>query len=178
VKKIRSIKIDTGKCIGCRACEIVCAAFHADPNYSVSNPRRARIRVFMDEANNLFVPVIAGPYTDAECNCRNIIVINGKEYGECTFCRASCPSRDRFKEPDSGIPLKCDMCGDPSPEEPLCVKWCRSEALTLVEREDAGEKKAKTVGSNFIVTAYGVEAKDIKKALHDNEVKVEGVKPI
>ena len=49
-------------------------------------------------------------------------------------CRASCPSRDEFKEPDSGLPLKCDMCE--GEEEPLCVKWCMHDALILEEREE------------------------------------------
>ena len=30
-KKIKTIKIDADKCNGCRACEIVCSAFHATP---------------------------------------------------------------------------------------------------------------------------------------------------
>ena len=46
----------------------------------------------------------------------------------------SCPSRDRFKEPDSGLPLKCDMCE--GEEQPLCVKWCLAEALIVEEREE------------------------------------------
>lgn len=178
MKRIKTIKIDADKCIGCRTCEAICAAFHAEPKYSGINPRRSRIRVFMDEGNNVFVPIIAGPYTDAECNSRNIMVINSKEYGECTFCRASCPSRDRFKEPDTGIPLKCDMCGEPSPAEPMCVKYCSNKALTFVEREEEEEEEVKKHGPNFIVTAYDVEAEDIRKALHDAEVKVRSVKAI
>ena len=43
---------------------------------------------------------------------RDKYIIDGKEYEECDFCRAVCPSRDLFKEPDSGLPLKCDMCED------------------------------------------------------------------
>ncbi len=41
-----------------------------------------------------------------------------------------------FKEPDSGLPLKCDMCeSDPTLEEPLCVQWCLADAL-IFERVD------------------------------------------
>jgi benzoyl-CoA reductase subunit BamC len=66
-----------------------------------------------------------------------MIRIKGKEYGDCSFCRASCPSRDLFKEPDAkDIPLKCDMCGEPPPQEgPLCVRWCLEKALTYVEKK-------------------------------------------
>ena len=117
---------------------MICSAFHAEPQYSIVNPARSRIRVFKDEENDVYVPVIAGVYTDVECVGRDIVVINGKEYGECSFCRSSCPSRDLFKEPDAPeIPLKCDMCGEPMPEGgPLCVQWCKVDALTYAEREE------------------------------------------
>ena len=133
---IRTIKIDANKCTGCRVCEAVCSAFHAEPQNSIVNPKRSRVRVFWDEGKDVYVPILAGQYTDAECNGRNIIVVAGKEYGECSFCRSSCPSRELFKEPDSGIPLKCDMCGEKLPEEPQCVKWCLPEALTYFEKEE------------------------------------------
>lgn len=137
MKKIKTIKIDADKCSGCRACEVICSAYHAEPRYSIVNPARSRIRVFWDEGNDVYVPLFAGMYTDVECLGRNVVTIKGKEYGECSFCRCSCPVRDLFKEPDDpDIPLKCDMCGEPPPPEPLCVKWCLSDALTYVEREE------------------------------------------
>ena len=135
-KIVKTIRVDANKCTGCRVCEAVCSAFHAEPKHSIVNPKRSRIRVFWDEEKDVYVPVLAGQFTDAECNSRSVLAINGKEYGECSFCRASCPSRDLFKEPDSGIPLKCDMCGEPPPEKPMCVKWCLSEALTYTEKEE------------------------------------------
>jgi benzoyl-CoA reductase subunit BamC len=133
-KTIKTIKIDLDKCNGCRACEVVCSSFHAAPKYSSNNPARSRIRVVRDPIRDVFVPVYAGDYVVAECAGRDKYMIDGKEYDECSFCRASCPSRDLFKEPDSGLPLKCDMCeGEP---EPLCVKWCLVNALTVEEREE------------------------------------------
>jgi len=140
MKKIKTIKIDIDKCTGCRACEVICSAYHAEPKYSIVNPARSRIRVFKDEDNDLYVPIIAGPYAEAECDGKYITVIKGKEYGQCSFCTVSCPSRDIFKEPDSELALKCDMCGEPMPEEPLCVKWCKPDALTYFEREEEEEE--------------------------------------
>ena len=64
-------------------CETVCAAFHADPKYSVVNQKRSRIRVFWCEENDIFVPIKAGKPTDVECIGRMMTTINGKEYGEC-----------------------------------------------------------------------------------------------
>ena len=89
-------------------------------------------------------------------------VIDGKEYDECGFCRASCPSRDIFKEPDSGLPLKCDMCeGDPPLEKPLCVQWCFNEALTYEEREEEVEEEEDMeeveIGLESLVRKYGLQ---------------------
>ncbi len=137
---IKRIKIDVDKCNGCMGCEVICSAFHAMPRYSSNNPARSRIRVIRDPLSDIYVPVYAGEYTAAECEGRNKYTIDGKEYEECSFCRASCPSRDAFKEPDSGLPLKCDMCeSDPTLEEPMCVQWCLADALTYEEREEESE---------------------------------------
>ncbi|MDD5284616.1 MAG: (4Fe-4S)-binding protein [Desulfuromonadaceae bacterium] len=138
-KKIKVIKIDVDKCNGCRACEMICSAFHASPKYSSNNPQRSRIRLIRDPINDKYLPVYAGEYTASECKGRDKYVIDGKEYAECDFCRASCPSRDLFKEPDSGLPLKCDMCEDE--EEPLCVTWCLAKALVYEEREEEREEE-------------------------------------
>lgn len=162
MKTVKLIKIDVDKCNGCRACETICSAFHAVPKYSSTNPERSRIRVLFDPLKNIYVPVIAGEYTEAECNGRNIYTINEREYDECAFCRASCPSRDLFKEPDSGLPLKCDMCEEKSPEEePLCVQWCINDALTYEEKEEEGEEEEKPgemeIGLESLVKKYGVK---------------------
>ena len=139
-KIVKTIKIDVDKCNGCRACEVICSSFHATPKYSSNNPERARIRVIHYPLRDIYVPVYAGEYVAAECAARDRYTIDGKEYDECSFCRASCPSRDVFKEPDSGLPLKCDMCeSDSSLSEPMCVQWCLADALVYEEREEEEE---------------------------------------
>lgn len=141
-KIVKIIKVDADKCNGCRACEVICSAFHATPRYSSNNPARSRIRVIHDPQKNIYVPVYAGEYTPAECAGRNKYTIDGKEYDECAFCRASCPSRDLFKEPDSGLPLKCDMCEtEPPLDEPKCVEVCLADALIYEEREEEVEEE-------------------------------------
>jgi len=106
------------------------------------------------------VPVYAGEYTIAECAGRDKYIIDGKEYDECSFCRASCPSRDAFKEPDSGLPLKCDMCeSDPPLEKPMCVQWCLNEALIYEEREEEVDEEVSQeeleVGLESLANKYG-----------------------
>lgn len=119
------IKIDHTKCSGCKLCEAVCCLQH----WGSVNLQRSRIKVFIEK--DFCLPVIAGPYTDAACNSKGVIIIDGKEIDECIVCRASCPIKSVFKEPQIDIPLKCDFCGEPP--DPQCVKWCAAEALTLVE---------------------------------------------
>jgi benzoyl-CoA reductase subunit BamC len=161
-KIVKTIKVDVDKCNGCRACEVVCSAFHATPKYSSNNPARSRIRVIHEPLKDIYVPVYAGEYTKAECMGRDKYTIDGKEYDECAFCRASCPSRDLFKEPDSGLPLKCDMCeSDPDLEEPLCVQWCLNDALTYEEREEEEKEEVKLedleIGLESLANEYGLQ---------------------
>ncbi len=160
-KIVKTIKIDVSKCNGCRACEVICSAFHSTPRYSSNNPARSRIRVIRDPLADIYVPVYAGEYAAAECAGRDRYIIDGKEYEECAFCRASCPSRDIFKEPDSGLPLKCDMCeSDPTITEPMCVQWCLADALTYEEREEMVVEEQDTVedidiGLEALANKYG-----------------------
>ena len=120
-----------------------------------------------DPIADIYVPVYAGEYAVAECAGRDKYTIDGKEYDECSFCRASCPSRTLFKEPDSGLPLKCDMCeSDPTQEKPLCVQWCLNDALIYEEREEEVEEEIKPeeleIGLEALANKYGLnKIKDI-----------------
>ena len=159
-KTVKTINIDVDKCNGCRACELICSAFHAVPKYSSNNPARSRVRVVRDPLRDVYVPLYAGEYTESECIGRDRYTIEGKEYDECGFCRASCPSRDLFREPDSGLPLKCDLCD--GEETPLCVKWCLAGALICTEREeevDGDEVKQgeMEIGLESLVKRFGAD---------------------
>ena len=161
-KKVKIIKIDADKCNGCRGCEIICSTFHSTPRYSGINPARSRIKVISHRLKDIWLPIYAGEFTAAECMGRDKYVIEGKEYDECGFCRASCSSRDFFKEPDSGLPLKCDMCeSDPPLAEPMCVQWCLPGALTYEEREEEVEESVKLdemeVGLEALAGKYGLQ---------------------
>jgi len=123
---MKRIKIDHKKCNGCRHCEVACSLHHYE---SEVNPRKSRIKVYM-EGENIF-PVLAGPLTEGECTAKRNIFIDGEEFDQCSLCHASCPLRPWFREPETEIALKCDFCGDPP--DPSCVKWCPSQALTVIE---------------------------------------------
>lgn len=123
------IKIDHRKCTGCRLCEMACSLQHVENTFQ---PSRSRIRVFVYK--NLYFPTIAGPYTEAACNSQHVTMVDGQEFDACIFCRASCPVKPIFKEPDTEIPLKCDFCGEPP--DPQCVSVCINGALVLVEEDE------------------------------------------
>ena len=162
-KIVKNIKVVVDKCTGCRSCEMACSAFHSVPIYSSLNPARSRIRIFVDELRDVYVPIRGGHYAQTECDGRTQYKINGKIYSECTLCPASCPSRDWFKEPDSALPLKCDMCeAIPPLPEPMCVQMCKFEALTYEEREeDVVEEKVLSeeieTGLEALTNKYGLE---------------------
>ena len=165
MRTVKEIRIDVEKCTGCRACEMACSAFHAKPRYSSINPARSRIRVVTDEINDEYVPVHAGNLARSECDGRHVYQLHGKQYSECSFCRASCPSRDFFIEPDSGLPLKCDMCEDEPPlAEPLCVTVCQPGCLTYevrqvaTEVDELAESQAMERGLEALVNQHGLEA--------------------
>ena len=117
-----------------------------------------------DPLTDIYVPVYAGEYTVAECAGRDKYTIDGKDYDECVFCRASCPSRDEFKEPDSGLPLKCDMCESVPPlEKPMCVDACTFGALTYEEREEEVEEREEEMKRGEMDLAYEVLVKKFGK---------------
>lgn len=156
---VKYITVNLDKCIGCRACEVACSGFHATPKYSSINPARSRVRMFVDELNDVYVPVFAGYLSASECSARHVLTIHGKNYSECSFCRSACSSRDLFKEPDSGLPLKCDMCDGEA--EPLCVQVCRPGALTYMAEEKEREKEPEAgnveVGLQALIGRYGLQ---------------------
>ncbi len=166
-KKIKTIKVDADKCNGCRACEVACSSFHAIPKYSSNNPARSRIQVMTHRLKDIWLPVFAGELAAAECMGRDKYIIDGKEYDECGFCRAACPSRDLFKEPDSGLPLKCDMCEENAPgekppgEKPLCVQVCLNDVLIYEEREEEVEEEVilgeMEMGLKHLVDRHGLD---------------------
>ncbi|WP_022669082.1 (4Fe-4S)-binding protein [Desulfospira joergensenii] len=158
-KTIKTIKIDADKCNGCRTCEVVCSAVHASPKYSSVNPADSRIHVITHRLNDIWLPVFAGEYTPAECNGRDQYIIDGKEYDECSFCRATCPSRNMFKEPGTGLPLKCDMCEEE--DRPLCVEWCLNDVLIYEEREEEVDQEIEpdelAAGLDSLIDKFGRE---------------------
>ena len=124
------IKIDMNMCIGCRRCELACSLNHYEKN--AVNPKKARIRVW-EQGDDIY-PVMSGPFNTEECTSQFEMQIGDKTYDGCSICRASCADRTWFKEPDTQILLRCDLCGDPP--DPQCVRWCPCNAIVLLDDDE------------------------------------------
>lgn len=123
------IRVDVGKCTGCKKCETACAFYRTGR----TNNRLSRIKVL-----NLYETGIDGPLVCAQCKERycdkcpeNALSIG--EYGEifisptmcnlCGVCEKNCPigAIEIFKE----FVYVCDMCGG----KPKCVEACTEGAI-------------------------------------------------
>jgi len=116
----KKIKVDYTKCIACMGCEIACSLHHT----GTVNPKKSRVRVLVER--ELSYPVIAGPHSVEECQTKELVTIGGNDYDGCALCRASCPVKPTFTDPDTGEALTCDLCLQ-------CVKWCPTGALTEIK---------------------------------------------
>jgi benzoyl-CoA reductase subunit BamC len=52
MKMLRYMRVDSDRCSGCRSCEVICSACHADLRYGLTNPKRSRIQIFRMEYSN------------------------------------------------------------------------------------------------------------------------------
>ena len=109
---MKKILINADKCTGCRTCEVVCSLMHTK---GVINPRQARVRVFRDEVEGLYTPIIPGPKQSIEYVEEPKLFLQDK----CGELRILC---DLFTSPSQ----RCDRCG-------VCASWCVTGALTAEE---------------------------------------------
>jgi len=110
---MKKIKIDMDKCTGCRTCEVICSLTHDDR--TTINPRKARIRVFKDDEEGINLPLISRSQNQIEYVKAPMLTINDKKCNAVQFWSL-------FKPSD----VECNFCTN-------CVKWCETDALTLVE---------------------------------------------
>ena len=87
--------------------------FTPSRKYSSINPARSRIRVVTDEMNDEYVPVRAGNFTRDRVRWQASLPLQRQSNTvSAVSAGRPCPSRDFSSKPDSGLPLKCDMCED------------------------------------------------------------------
>lgn len=132
---------DPDKCTGCRACELACSLVNTD----TFNPRRARVRIYREEANGIDYPIVCKQCaSDAPCltacptgachrDDREFIVIDPDVCIACKACVLACPEVAVRPDPIAMVSIKCEMCDDVNPP---CVVACETSAIYLVRPGD------------------------------------------
>jgi Fe-S-cluster-containing hydrogenase component 2 len=132
---MRFLFAERENCTGCRACEYACSVYHTD----VVRPSVSRIHV-LKYKDSIDVPVVCWHCEDAPCIAacpttpksiiadpkHNGIILNEKTClgRKCLKCQEACPAQFVWANPDTGMPLMCDMCAG----DPACVKACKDQS--------------------------------------------------
>jgi benzoyl-CoA reductase subunit BamC len=109
---MKKIQIDSEKCTGCRTCEVICSLTH---NKGLVKPRLARVRVYRDETEGVFTPIIPGPKTSIEYVHKPQFLM-GNRTGDIDILWSLFSDSSR----------RCNLCG-------ICTQWCVTGALRIKE---------------------------------------------
>jgi len=149
---VKSLYYNAQKCLGCRSCEIACAAAHsasgelfgALKEEVISLPR---VKLFAAQGKNY--PLSCRHCQEAKCvdacmaaalvfeQQKGLVEHNEKRCVGCWMCVMVCPYGAIRPNPQTKKPVRCDKCADK--QEPACVKACPTGAIIWRE-ETAAEK--------------------------------------
>ena len=125
------ISIDYKKCIGCRECEQACVFFREHE----FNPRRARIRVLINEREGVYAPLLCNQCKECLSACNRdalswdeklgVVRVDVDKCNGCGLCIEVCPQEAIFLDPVTEVVNICDLCNG----DPQCVKWCSEGVL-------------------------------------------------
>ncbi len=138
--------VDPEKCNGCHGCEIACSVWREGE----SNPEKSRIRMmpFLTPGQAFFYPNVCQqcevPYCALACPTgalwknasTGVVDLTQDKCIGCRMCLVACPI-GAIAISESGRAVKCDLCGG----DPMCVRFCRPEAITLGIPNELSEAK-------------------------------------
>lgn len=171
--EFRGILYDSTRCLGCRACERICAKEHGLPEpedkpkpgeiRKTDETRRSVINCYNTTKGELFVkkqcmhcnePACAAAcLTQAMYKTKDGAVIwRGDKCMGCRYCMVSCPFDIPKFEYHSANPkiIKCDMCYAriKKGEIPACANGCPGDALTFGTRRELLTEARKRIFEN------------------------------
>jgi tetrathionate reductase subunit B len=155
--------IDIKKCNGCHSCQIVCKDEHVGNDWSpIAKPQPDTGQFWMELTQRVrgTVPKVKVAYRPHLCmHCDNapcieacpvddavykredgLVIIDGDKCSGCKLCVDACPYDVIYFNEDLNIAQKCTGCAhllDDGWKEPRCADACPTEALRLMDEDEA-----------------------------------------
>ena len=132
---MKRLVIREADCSGCRACELACVV-QKEVHFGVAS---ARIRVEKNDMEGLDRPRVCQFCEDVPCvvSCPTEALIWDEAVGRvllipedcinCAICVDVCPYDAIWMQPETMLPLLCDLCAG----DPACVKRCATGAIVF-----------------------------------------------
>lgn len=144
------IAVDPSLCCGCRTCELVCS-LHLVGEF---RPSASGIRRHTLNDDLAFVPVSCLHCTEPMCldvcpvgaisrDSSGIVRLDRSACVGCLICHLACPIGALAVA--DGKTVKCDLCGG----EPLCVKRCPRDALSVIDATELGEARGRSLAATL-----------------------------
>lgn len=147
------LSIDPEKCTGCRLCETVCSIQHE----KTCTPETSRIKIVKWENEGIYLPMVCQqcdiPVCQTVCPMHAIkrdpetqaVVIDEQLCVGCRLCIQFCPLGCVGVNQKTKKIIKCDLCGG----EPICVRFCQSEAIQYLDASTLNTKKRRVAAKRF-----------------------------
>ena len=173
VVEFQAILYDSTRCLGCRACERVCAKAHDLPEPTdelkvgvvrqTSEKQRCAINNYKTSKGEVFVRKQCMHCNEPACAAACLtqamyktkegpVVWRGDKCMGCRYCMVSCPFDVPKFEYHSANPKiqKCDMCYDRIKEGkiPACAEACPGDALIFGTRRELIKEARKRIFEN------------------------------
>jgi len=146
------IRVDAGRCTGCKSCEIACALAHSRSRELVTaalNEPEVRPRIGVRKMGEQAVPVQCRHCQDAPCAkaCPHgalrrdasvqVVLYDPERCQGAGACIPACPYGVLEEDGDGRVLTKCDLCaeGVAAGESPACVAACPTGALEWIESD-------------------------------------------
>ncbi len=183
--EFQGILYDSTRCLGCRACERVCAKAHDLPEPTdelkagvlrkTSEKQRTTINNYVTSKGEVFVKKQCMHCNEPACTAACLteamyktkegpVIWRGDKCMGCRYCMVSCPFDVPKFEYHSANPKiqKCDLCYDRIKEGkiPACAEACPGDALTFGTRRELITEARKRIFENpkdYINQVFGEE---------------------
>ena len=164
---------DSTRCLGCRACERVCAKAHDLPEpqddlkagviRKTSESQRSVINNYITSKGEVFVKKQCMHCNEPACTAACLtqamyktkegpVIWRGDKCMGCRYCMISCPfDVPKFEYHSSNPKIqKCDLCYDriKAGKIPACAEACPGDALTFGTRRELIEEARKRIFEN------------------------------